>query len=45
MDKIDLWLLAIEYRKANEPELAIICEKSALHLDQKEKRHTKECSA
>lgn len=45
MDKIDLWLLAIEYGKANEPELAIICEKSAIYLAQKEKRHTKECSA
>ena len=44
MDKIDLILMAIEYERVGEPELAIICEKSALYLDQKEKRHT-ECSA
>ena len=45
MDKIDLMLLAIEYERNGEPELTAICEKSALYLDQKEKRHTKECSA
>lgn len=37
MDKLDLWLLAIEFAKADEPELAMICWKSAFYLEQKEK--------
>lgn len=44
MNKLELMLMAIEYERINEPELAFICEKTALYLDQKEKRHT-ECSA
>ena len=37
MDELDLWLLAIEYTKANEPELAMICWKAAQYLEEKEK--------
>ena len=37
MDKLDLWLLAVEFAKADEPELAASCEKAAKYLAEKEK--------
>jgi len=45
MTKLELVVLACKYDRKGEHELAEICRKAALYIAQKEKRHTKECSA
>lgn len=45
LDKLELMMMAIEYEQIGEHELALICEKTAHYLDQKEKRHANERSA